>query len=225
MKTMPRYFVPIEPEELEEKACSLMGEDGPRVFWKELAKVSFDFENAYTDSLDRVGPEPLMGLRRLGDEGLTIWGMCAGGDWEAPVYFCLYWDGKKVRAYVPTEGNPYNRKTKKAWGNGEEEEADDAPPFDPEALKQDILSRLRPKPGKQKRTLRERIEGLTFWGTGDEAYELFCATTSLCCRMSGLGQTKQAETLCRWAEEQARASEEDKHDWPDDHAQGHWGYY
>lgn len=40
-----------------------------------------------------------------------------GCDYETPVVFMIYHDGKKFRAYVPTKGNMFNRDTKWALGN------------------------------------------------------------------------------------------------------------
>jgi hypothetical protein len=55
-------------------------------------------------------------------------------------------------------------------------------------------------------TLRERIERLKFYGTGDEAYELFQHTCYLCYRMHGEGPDDWANTLCEWAEVMAKES-------------------
>jgi len=80
-------------------------------------KVTFDLENV-SDSPKDFGPKTLMGFHTEAN-GLTYCGMCAGGDWEHPVFFCVYWDGKKLRGYVPTEGNPWNTTTNTAYGNDE----------------------------------------------------------------------------------------------------------
>jgi hypothetical protein len=52
--------------------------------------------------------------------GLTFLGIYAGGDWEQAVYFIIYWDGKKLRCYIPTKGNFWNTTTKTAYGNDED---------------------------------------------------------------------------------------------------------
>lgn len=44
-----------------------------------------------------------------------------GGDWEMPVYFAIYHDGKELRAYIPTNGNYWNDTTKMAYGNHHED--------------------------------------------------------------------------------------------------------
>jgi hypothetical protein len=85
-------------------------------------KVRFDFENWYYTAEPGL-EDPLIGYCTLGN-GLTFLGCSAGGDWEYPVWFCIYWDGKKLRAYVPTEGNPFNTTTKQAYGTNSNLEKD-----------------------------------------------------------------------------------------------------
>ena len=41
----------------------------------------------------------------------------AHGDWEIPVYFMVYYDGKRIRVYVPTVGNTWRHDLKQALGN------------------------------------------------------------------------------------------------------------
>ncbi len=54
------------------------------------------------------------------------------------------------------------------------------------------------------KTLQERIESLTFYGTNDEAYELFQATCRFAYLMWGYGgDNEKAELVVQWAEEQA----------------------
>jgi hypothetical protein len=79
---------------------------------KDLAKVEFDFENWDCDN----GCKYINGFH-VAPNGLPYWGDCAGGDWEIPIFYIIYWDGKKLRAYIPTEGNPWNTDTKSAYGN------------------------------------------------------------------------------------------------------------
>ena len=77
-------------------------------------KVKFDWENYSFDPDDRL--PGLMGINTL-PNGLTFFGAWAGGDWEHPVFFIVYWDGKRLRAYIPEEGNPWNTDTNEAYGN------------------------------------------------------------------------------------------------------------
>lgn len=251
---MPRHYAPISMEAFKKKVKDVLSKDTPcnifgNKFEKDL-KVDFGFEN-YDDCGD-FGPKSLMGFQTLPGD-LHIFGCAAGGDWEHPVFFCLYWDGKKLRAYIPTEGNPWNTTNNLAYGNDSKSDfknchkrwpdkypIDEDDPegayfeidnhsFDEDQIKKDILKRITIAAPKatvdpSKKTLRQRIEGLTFYGCGDEAYELFQATTSLCYQMSGLGEPEKAEKLCEWAEELAKASENHKsEDDEDDKESGRWG--
>lgn len=75
---------------------------------KDLNKVIFDFEN-----LD----EETYGVTK---DGIPYLRCYAGGDWEIPVTFFIYWDGKSLRAYLPTKGNPFRADIKTAFGSEEE---------------------------------------------------------------------------------------------------------
>lgn len=91
---------------------------------KDVGKVHFDTENVEIDSKCNFYRAKL-GLNTLSN-GMSFFGVIAGGDWEVPVYFIIYWDGKKLRGYVPEEGNPWNKKTKEAYGNNEKKDMEDA---------------------------------------------------------------------------------------------------
>ncbi len=122
-----RYFAIINKEDLKKKLLEvagvpMIGSNEPELCVVRLKeylhkdmKVGFSCENTSCDSLD-YGPEEIIGYRTL-DNGLTFLGCVAGGDWESPVFFIAYWDGKKIRGYIPTEGNTWNTTTKKAYGN------------------------------------------------------------------------------------------------------------
>lgn len=123
----------LEPDEFSEKIL------------KDLSKVDFSFENyscketygKYTDSMIGVHTTP---------KGLTFLGCNAGGDWEDPVFFILYWDGKSFRGYVPEAGNVYNKQTKSAFGNEDEERDEDEDVtkiFDEIAIFEDIENRFQ----------------------------------------------------------------------------------
>jgi len=100
---------------------------------KDFSKCQFDLENiilgkryvydmgsGYSDELDLTDEmNSVKGLITL-DNGLTFLGVMAGGDWEYPVFFMIYWDGKKLRGYVPIEGNMWNTSAKMAYGNNSE---------------------------------------------------------------------------------------------------------
>ncbi len=181
---MPRYFEPITEEDLDKKIKHLIFtncwdykgedvvEDDPETqkeLWnyisditndstieKDLKKVDFDWENYYTPEYPHYNADSpeIVGFHTL-DNGLTFLGMWAGGDWEWPVFFILYWDGTHVRAYIPKDGNTYNRRNKKAYGNDEEWDAEEllkvygdaehCPKFESDKILVDIKDRIVPR--------------------------------------------------------------------------------
>ena len=120
---MPRKFVLISHNKLSEKIEEAQGPRFNRYNWpkltpqieKDLKKCHFDCENVEIGP-GSIGPKGLMGYTTL-DNGLSFLGICAGGDWEVPVFFIIYWDGEKLRGYIPIEGNPWNTTTRQAYGN------------------------------------------------------------------------------------------------------------
>ncbi len=155
---MARYFAPITPVALREKFLRqfesvddfLFGDSKAR---KDLDKVEFDGEN-YVDEPTSGDDDlnPLLGIRTL-KNGMTYWGIKAGGDWEYPVFFIVYWDGKEIRGYVPHHGNTWNYKTKAAYGNEmdiDPEEAMDLAEaqLNVDLLVEDIQNRIKVKEGE-----------------------------------------------------------------------------
>lgn len=159
---MSRTFKFIYPEELREKLEKLKDravKDGDVYAWpatsKQISddlKVEFDWEN-FESGRGSFGPHRLMGINTL-KNGLTFCGMCAGGDWEEPVFFIIYWDGKKMRAYVPTKGNPYNTQEMCAYGNNDSDDdnklsRDDLPingdSFNVDLIIEDIIEKIQEK--------------------------------------------------------------------------------
>ena len=125
-----RKFEPIAEDELKLKLEQLDGDgdsEGIDIvvlhdYVSEDLKVSFDLENYFYEIADDLyGKNHLIGIRTLPNM-LTFLGVMSGGDWEYPVFWIVYWDGNRLRGYVPTEGNVFNRKTKEAVGNADEEE-------------------------------------------------------------------------------------------------------
>lgn len=117
---MSRTFRPISIPELKAKINDLGSLNDILNTLKSDIKVEFDTENYNMGENSRFDEKDkaIFGYHTL-DNGLTFLGIAAGGDWEYPVFFIVYWDGKKCRGYVPTEGNPWNTKTKRAYGNDE----------------------------------------------------------------------------------------------------------
>jgi len=87
-----------------------------KVVEKDISKVEFDCENVEWEIGEGYGG--MVGFRTLSN-GKAILGIDAGGDWEQPLHYIIYWDGTQLRGYVPTDGNPYNTSTNTAYGNDE----------------------------------------------------------------------------------------------------------
>ncbi len=74
---------------------------------KDLSKIeNMDFENIAVTTEDDEGESHLLGFRVL-KNGLPVLGMTSCLDSSFPVYFCIYWDGKSFRGYIPTYGNTF----------------------------------------------------------------------------------------------------------------------
>jgi hypothetical protein len=87
---------------------------------KDLKKVQFDDENCEWEKGEGFcGCEKITGFQTL-PNGLTYLGVTAGGDWETPLFYIVYWDGEKLRGYIPTAGNFWDTDTKTAYGSEED---------------------------------------------------------------------------------------------------------
>lgn len=69
---------------------------------KDISKVNFDFENYEIGNADpNYGEYSSKGFNgypcgyQLLPNNLPVMFVNAGGDWEYPICFCIYWDGKK----------------------------------------------------------------------------------------------------------------------------------
>jgi hypothetical protein len=122
----------------------------PEAVHKDIAKVEFDFENwsvgfsIYTGKDEEGFSDYLAGYCTL-PSGIPVLLMNAGGDWEFPICFAIYFDGKGLRAYIPEDGNSYNKKLKSAWGNNSDEDIEDdeaAKLVDRLAILNDINTRI-----------------------------------------------------------------------------------
>lgn len=165
---MSRHFEPITIDELKKKieGCRVDNEwveyrQLTPTVEKDLDKVRFDCENI-TDETYTFGSKELLGYQTLSN-GMPYLGVCAGGDWESAVFFCIYWDGKKLRAYIPEKGNLWNTDTNQAYGNDDKADLKNArkrwpdnedlkndkidlqgwfDDYDIEAMKEDIMTRI-----------------------------------------------------------------------------------
>ncbi len=97
-------------------------------------KVDFDWENFEWDN--EAGS--LMGFQQF-KNGLCFRGCTGSGDWEHPVFFIVYHDGKKWRAYIPEDGNVWDKRKKKAYNSDDHDED-----FDWAKIKADIEQHIVP---------------------------------------------------------------------------------
>lgn len=118
-----RFFVPITEDEFHAKieaawkinrnyspSAAIDYESLSPDIRKDLKKIETEIENH---------EEVTLGSGRLAN-GLTYIAVRGGGDAEVPFYFIIYWDGKALRAYIPTKGNTWNTDTGKAYGHDPE---------------------------------------------------------------------------------------------------------
>lgn len=129
LKVGGRKAAKIDQSTLKQKIEEIMGDDGDFYELQEIIqndlKYQFDFENEtydpynppiiFGDTSTMIGKH-LVGYNTL-PNGLTFLGIQAGGDWEDPVFFIVYYDGNKMRAYIPTYGNMVNQDFKTAFGS------------------------------------------------------------------------------------------------------------
>lgn len=131
---MARFYTEISKEEFLAKVKNIIvpseeDEDNDEGFpWqmpaqigKDLSKVRFDWEN-YTGFMSSTGfANYPVGYKEI-NLGFHVFFMNAGGDWEFPVCFIFYWGDGKLRAYIPKNGNAWNKKEKCAYGFEDSEE-------------------------------------------------------------------------------------------------------
>ncbi|HMF34869.1 MAG TPA: hypothetical protein VKK79_25835 [Candidatus Lokiarchaeia archaeon] len=88
---------------------------------EDLEVVRFDNENetAGPQGFNNADPS-IMGVQVHPETGMPFLGVTAGGDWELPVYFILFFDGTQLRGYIPRAGNIFNEATMTAYGSEQE---------------------------------------------------------------------------------------------------------
>jgi hypothetical protein len=158
---MPRFAVNLTLQEFKDKCEEIFdisnGEfdpyEFPETINKDLSKLDFSFENwcignaspnysKYPNSYTGFCEYPV-GYEVLSNN-LPVLFVNAGGDWENPICFCIYWDGKQMRAYIPKDGNVYNVKAKSAYGN-DDDDMDDLPDGDKDKIRLDVVNRIKIK--------------------------------------------------------------------------------
>lgn len=113
----------------------------------DLSKIEVDGENAeLIGEFGMPGTEDLEQFEML--NGVPIAWCAMGGDWELPIVVVLYIGDKgELRAYIPKDGNAYNKKAKAAFGNEDDEDFDEERDyvFDAELLREDVKARIQLK--------------------------------------------------------------------------------
>jgi len=82
---------------------------------------------------------------KMSNKGFPYLLCYAGGDWECPVCFFIYFDGTHFRGYIPLKGNAINTKAKSAFDGGDDVS------FNEKACTEDFFARVEVKGTYKKR--------------------------------------------------------------------------
>lgn len=117
---MARFYSKISKNDFLQKIEKLMDNiDGEypsvsKIIEKDLSKVTFDMEEySEFDEKEVKGDYPI-GYKEL-VSGFHVFFCWACGDGEYPVGFIYYYNDNKIRAYIPKNGNIWNKKDKCAY--------------------------------------------------------------------------------------------------------------
>jgi hypothetical protein len=113
----------------------------------DIKKIEVDCENVLGDDydleeLDYSEDGFSYGYDTL-SSGVVVRWFKIGGDWEIPVGVCLYvGDDSRLRAYIPKDGNVYNKRLKSAYGNNDDGEDHMEDEFDMDAMRNAASKRI-----------------------------------------------------------------------------------
>lgn len=108
---------------------------------KDINAVDFDFEN-WDSEEDHLYPG-IIGFKTL-DNGMPYIGNWAGGDWEFPVFYAVYFDGVQLRAIVPMAGNAVYTDGKETRALTDEDEVYEEFKPNVEDIKKELEERIKP---------------------------------------------------------------------------------
>lgn len=112
-----KNYSPDTQVELKSAIFDIIGHDE---IIKNDCNVDFHCENMTINPKSLFGSsltdDTLVGTHTLDNEFSFI-GVQAGGDWEYPTFFILYYDGENVRMYIPSRGNCINLDFMSAFGS------------------------------------------------------------------------------------------------------------
>ena len=116
-----RYYSEISKKDFLSKVKELMENDEypyetSKSIEKDLDKVDFSWENYTTFNSTQGFCNYPFGYKEL-KPGMHLFFTAAGGDWEIPICFVYYWGDGELRAYIPKDGNLWNKKEKCAYGS------------------------------------------------------------------------------------------------------------
>ena len=122
---MARFYTEISKEVFLARVKTLMESEDfpyelPSQIEKDLSKVNFDWENFSDFNETESFADYPIGYKEL-KPGFHVFFVNAGGDWEFPICFIFYWGDGKLRAYIPEDGNAWNKREKCAYGSEETE--------------------------------------------------------------------------------------------------------
>lgn len=114
-------YEPMSLEDFKKKFGSASKHLTKKVLEDIKSYVNFDLENCSSSSLygKSIDGKNLMNYQSIND--LSFLGYTAGGDWEHPLFFIVYYDGNELRGYVPTCGNVFYLPEKAAFGSTDAE--------------------------------------------------------------------------------------------------------
>jgi hypothetical protein len=124
-----RYYTETTKEHFLSKVQELMeNEEFPfeqnTQLFKDLSKVRFDYENCTGfGDVNNYATYPV-GYKEIAP-GFHVYFVNAGGDWEYPICYIYYWGQGRLRAYIPENGNAWNKKEKCAYGSDSDENSGD----------------------------------------------------------------------------------------------------
>lgn len=136
---------PAEPD-VTQIVCMLLSEDLIADVEKDWSKIDFSTEN-----LDVIG-------EKVTPQGVPYLLISTGGDWEAPLLATIYFDGKKLRGYIPKDGNSYNHQEKAAFGNNDSDQAACVKQFGDKYDKEEAFLDVDPDGAAAEKDIHARIE-------------------------------------------------------------------